>query len=82
MPFTLAHPAIILPLQRYKQLPLSALIAGSIDPDFHYLLQMGLSGRYSHSIEGIFSVSLPIALVLFVMFHWCIKHCICMVRGT
>lgn len=73
MPFTFAHPAIILPLHRVKYFSLSALVIGSIAPDFVYFIQMKLSGRYSHSIEGAFTLDLPLSLMLALIFHQIVK---------
>jgi hypothetical protein len=76
MPFTLAHPAIVLPFQllNRKYISLSALIIGSITPDFEYFLKMKLSGRYSHTVEGIFLMDLPVAILLCLIFHQWVKE--------
>jgi hypothetical protein len=75
MPFTFAHPAIILPFAKlnHKSISLSALVIGSMTPDFEYFLKMKLSGRYSHSIEGIFLMDLPIAILIAFIFHLLVK---------
>lgn len=73
MPFTAAHPAIILPFSRVKKIPLSVLIIGSLTPDFEYFIKMKLTGRYSHTIEGMFIMDLPIAFVLWLIFHQLVK---------
>lgn len=74
MPFTLAHPAIILPFARLKKIPLSALVVGSVTPDFEYFIKMKLSGRYSHTLEGMFLMDLPLALILWLIFHQIVKR--------
>jgi hypothetical protein len=73
MPFTAAHPAIVLPFARIKNIPLSVLVIGSITPDFEYFIKMKLTGRYSHTLEGIFLLDLPVAIVLCLLFHQLIK---------
>ena len=45
MPFTLAHPAVVLPL-RGLGLPMTALVAGSMAPDLPQML--GFSGPRRH----------------------------------
>jgi hypothetical protein len=73
MPFTAAHPAIILPFAGIKKIPLSALVIGSLTPDFEYFIKMKLTGRYSHTLEGMFLMDLPIAFMLWLIFHQIIK---------
>jgi hypothetical protein len=73
MPFTAAHPAIVLPLARIKKIPLSALVIGSITPDFEYFIKMKLTGRYSHTLEGMFVLDLPVAFALCLIFHLLVK---------
>jgi hypothetical protein len=74
MPFTIAHPAIILPFARVKNIPLSALVIGSLTPDFEYFIKMKLTGRYSHTLEGMFLMDLPMAFMLWLIFHQIIKR--------
>jgi hypothetical protein len=75
MPFTFSHPAIVLPFFkiRHASVSMSALVIGSITPDFEYIIKMKASGRYGHSLEGIFLFDLPIACVIAVVFHLLIK---------
>jgi hypothetical protein len=73
MPFTAAHPAIILPFARVKKIPLSVLVIGSLTPDFEYFIKMKLTGRYSHTLEGMFLFDLPVAFILWLIFHQVIK---------
>ncbi|SEF46838.1 protein of unknown function [Flavobacterium urumqiense] len=40
MPFTFSHPAIILPFLKNKKLSATALIIGSMSPDFEYFFRM------------------------------------------
>jgi hypothetical protein len=72
MPFTLSHPAAILPLRKY--LPLSALIVGSMSPDFEYLLRLAGVSRFSHTLPGVFYFCLPVSLLLLWLFHSLIKR--------
>jgi Domain of unknown function (DUF4184) len=65
MPFTFAHPAIILPLAKTKwKLSLTGLIAGSVVPDFEFFIRLQLAENIGHHWQGIFIFDLPVALVL------------------
>lgn len=67
MPFTLAHPAAVLPFIRYGT-P-SALVAGTLAPDLPYFLALRpVNGDFTHSLAGI-ALTLPIALVLLTLWH-------------
>jgi hypothetical protein len=80
MPFTLAHPALVVPLAR-RGLPLSALVIGAISPDIAYLYPWRVSwlsqakdlGRLSHSWLGLLWFCLPIGLMIWVVFHAVVK---------
>jgi hypothetical protein len=75
MPFTLSHPAAVIPIKRYwKGANLSALVIGSMAPDFVYFLRIGISGPVSHSLSGILSFCVPASLAAFLIFHLLIKH--------
>ncbi|MFV0604783.1 MAG: DUF4184 family protein [Niabella sp.] len=68
MPFTLAHPALILPLRKYK-LSLTALIAGSIVPDFEFFFQMREVDNIGHHWYGVILFDVPMAVVLCILYH-------------
>jgi len=61
MPFTLAHPAAVLPIWAggKPRLRLAALVLGALTPDFEYFLHLNTVGRYAHSLPGLFFVCLP-----------------------
>ncbi|MFI5104646.1 MAG: DUF4184 family protein [Terriglobales bacterium] len=71
MPFTLAHPAAVLPLRKW--LVLSALVVGSMAPDFHYFIYMGPDAEASHSLAGVFLFCLPAGLLVLWIFHGFLK---------
>jgi uncharacterized protein DUF4184 len=66
MPFTLAHPAAVLPLMRLRALDALPLIIGSVTPDIGYYLPQRISFHLpqAHSLAGSLSFCLPVALVL------------------
>ena len=68
MPFTLAHPAVVLPL-RDRGLPMPALVAGAMVPDAPQLL--GLLGlrHESHSLLGVVTVDLGLGLIALVLWY-------------
>ena len=71
MPFTLAHPAVIIPLNKHlkKWGVLSALIIGSMVPDFSYFLPLGI-GRYeTHTFMALLWFCLPVGLGLYYLYH-------------
>lgn len=76
MPFTLAHPAAIVPLHRAfgRHVVLSALVIGSMMPDVVYFLpQLRVSQPASHSVAGAFWFCLPLGLVAYGVFHLLLK---------
>lgn len=75
MPFTFAHPAIILPLKRYfpSKFSLTGLVSGSLIPDFEYFLRMNMQSHFSHTFAGIIYFGLPLALLLSLIFHHIIR---------
>ena len=76
MPLTFAHPAAVLPLPRLLRnwsVP-SALVIGSMTPDFAFFLPLGVTRLQSHSLWGIFWFCLPIGLASYLTFHLLLKH--------
>ncbi|QNF33863.1 DUF4184 family protein [Adhaeribacter swui] len=75
MPFTFAHPAIVLAgayLPKYR-VSLTGLVAGSLAPDFEYFFRAQVLSVYSHTLPGIFWFNLPVALALSLAYHVIIK---------
>lgn len=76
MPFTFAHPAIILPLDNLKTrwFSLTGLIAGAVVPDFEYFIRMHISSIYSHTIAGLFWFDIPLSVLLAFLFHNIVRN--------
>lgn len=76
MPFTFAHPAIVLPLTSLpaRYLSLTGLVIGSLTPDFEYFLRMGIEGHLGHTLSGIVLFNLPIGLILTFIFHNLVRN--------
>lgn len=72
MPFTLAHSAAALPFRR-SPLVLSALIIGTLAPDFEYFLRFAPNYRFGHTLLGALVLTLPLALIVLWMFHTLVK---------
>lgn len=73
MPFTLAHPAVVLPLSKLntKWLYPSALILGSMAPDFEYFLRLKPYATIGHMPLGFILLNLPICFLLyFIWTYW------------
>lgn len=69
MPFTLAHPVIILPLTKAKRFSATALIAGSMAPDFEFFFQLREVENIGHHWWGIWLFDLPVAWLFCYLFH-------------
>jgi hypothetical protein len=67
MPFTLAHPAAVLPLRRVRYLRTAPLIIGAVTPDLPYYAPARLTGHLTHdthSMTGSFTIDLPLGLAV------------------
>ncbi|TGE22164.1 DUF4184 family protein [Hymenobacter aquaticus] len=75
MPFTPAHPALILPLLRpwHRHLSATALVLGAMSPDFEYFLRLRPDGIYGHTLAGVFWLDLPLILAFAWLFHRLVK---------
>lgn len=72
MPFTLAHPAAVLPFRRFcpGRLNFAALALGSISPDFFYFLNFWNVGAFGHTILGSVLISLPVCLISYLVLRF------------
>lgn len=76
MPFTLAHPAAVIPLRRFLgdwTVP-SALVVGSITPDLAYMFPVGIPRGASHSLAGLLWFCLPAGASVYLLFHLVLKQ--------
>jgi Domain of unknown function (DUF4184) len=69
MPFTLAHPAAVLPLRRSRFLHTVPLIIGSLVPDAPYYLPTWASRMVidTHTLGGSFAICLPWGMALLIL---------------
>ncbi len=70
MPFTLAHPAILIPLFRKKlTLSVTGMVIGSMVPDFEFFFRLRVTENIGHHGMGILLLDIPLALLLCFLFH-------------
>lgn len=74
MPITPAHAAVAPLLQRITRpvglnLPLSALVIGTMTPDFEYLIRLRAGGGVWHTPLGLFEFCLPVGLATWCVFR-------------
>ena len=74
MPFTFSHPAIVLPLFKHKKISATALVVGSMSPDFEYFFRMKMQSEISHSFLGVLLIDLPLGFLVMCVFHGIIKN--------
>jgi hypothetical protein len=70
MPFTVSHAAAVLPLHRLcrNHLPLTALMVGSMAPDFGYFFSHEASRLLTHGFAGLFIFALPAGLAVWLFY--------------
>lgn len=71
MPFTFAHPAIFIPFGSKIKTKLSAtaLIIGSMVPDFEFFLKMKTGENIGHHWYGVLLFDIPLAIICCYVFH-------------
>jgi hypothetical protein len=75
MAFTTSHPAAVLV---FNYLPkrwfsLTALVIGSMAPDFEYFIRMTMQSRYSHTPLGLLWFDLPLSLLFILIYNAIVK---------
>jgi len=74
MPFTPAHAAAAWPARKvFVRLPLSALIIGTLSPDFEYFLRLAPVSRWAHTPTGILLFCLPVSMAVWLVFRRLIR---------
>lgn len=78
MPFTFAHPALLIPLlrgrQRWPWLSATGLVAGSVAPDFEKFFRLKLASTHSHTVASLVYFSCPVGLALAFLFHGLVRQ--------
>lgn len=73
MPFTLAHPAIILPLVKSKRISATALVIGTMIPDFKFYLQLKENTLSEDQGLTMIWFDLILVFILSLLFHLLLK---------
>ena len=75
MPFTFAHPAIFIPLEKKlnRKFSTTGLIIGSMVPDFEFFLKMRTGENIGHHWYGVFLFDIPLTIVICYLFHFLLK---------
>ncbi|MBE8516526.1 DUF4184 family protein [Amycolatopsis sp. H6(2020)] len=75
MPFTLSHPAAVLPLARHPLVP-SALVAGSVAPDLFWFVPApaGFGLSRTHEFTAVLWLDPLLGLALLAVFHVLLKR--------
>ena len=76
MPYTLAHPIAVAPVWYLfgKKVPLSALVIGSLSPDFPYFIHLTPVHAPGHSLSGLIIYCLPASLLALTIWHGWIEQ--------
>ncbi|BES63859.1 DUF4184 family protein [Gottschalkiaceae bacterium SANA] len=70
MAFTFAHPAAVLPLQKQKnRFHFTALVLGSMAPDFEYFLFVKPFQVAGHTLAGLFTTNLPLVFIVWLIYE-------------
>jgi len=76
MPFTLAHPAAVLPLRRVRLMRTVPLVVGAMTPDLPYYLPWRIAKHIpqeTHTLLGTLTLDLPMG-VLLLIFIWLLRR--------
>lgn len=70
MPFTLCHPALVIPLNRCfgRSTSLAALVIGSMAPDLVYFFPIAGSGSFTHSLPGLLIYCIPSGIIIYTLY--------------
>ncbi len=76
MPFTLAHPAAAWPVRALSgdRLVTSALVVGSMSPDFEYLVHLSTRRTIGHDLVGVLVLCLPASLLVLLVVHHLVQQ--------
>jgi hypothetical protein len=70
MPFTLAHPAAVLPLRHLRYLRTAPLVIGAVIPDVLYYTPHSFEEHFrrvdTHSLAGSYTLDLPLGVLLLI----------------
>jgi len=75
MPYTISHVAVVVPISRLlaRMRVLSAVVIGSMVPDFGYLMPIRLARFETHSLLALATFCLPVGIVSYWVFQRLMK---------
>ncbi len=77
MPVTPAHAAAAWPLRKIApRLPLSALVIGTMSPDYEYFLRLAPTTRVAHTAAGLLYFCVPVSLAVWWLFRRVVRPAI------
>lgn len=75
MPLTFAHPAAVLPFSRKsKYIHFTAMVLGSMAPDFEYFLRGQPLGEIGHTFSGFLYFNLLLVIMIYFIYHFVIHY--------
>lgn len=76
MPFTFAHPAVVLPfgIKQTKYIDFTTLVIGTMAPDFEYFIYFKPMQIVGHTFMGQIYFNLPIIFIIAFIFHYILKE--------
>lgn len=75
MPLTFAHPAVVLPFSRNSPyIHFSAMVLGSMAPDFEYFLRGKPYGEVGHTFVGFITFNLPLVVIIYFIYRFYIHR--------
>lgn len=74
MPFTISHPAAVLPVLKNKNINSTAVVIGSMAPDFEYFIHFKPYQVYGHTVLGLMFYNLPLVLLVYIIIKLLIKQ--------
>jgi Domain of unknown function (DUF4184) len=71
MPWTLSHPAAVLPFRRFSPKPVdfAALTIGSMTPDIGYYIDRFDFATFAHTLPGSFLACLPTGMIMLILYY-------------
>lgn len=78
MPFTFAHPAIVLPcgIKHTKYIDFTTIVIGTMAPDFEYFINFRPIQIVGHTLLGQIYLNLPITIILAFIYHYILKEAV------
>ncbi|KAA3438437.1 DUF4184 family protein [Rufibacter hautae] len=76
MPFTFSHPAVVLPFKSVsgQKVSFTAMVLGSMAPDFEFFFRMRAETDISHTLRGIFLFDIPVVVIMAFLYHCWVRN--------